>query len=55
LQRGDVVVEFNGHTIDNDDHLVARVGLSQIGSKIPMIIQRSGKLYRTEVVLTDLD
>lgn len=55
LQRGDVVVEFNGHIIDNDDHLVARVGLSQIGNKIPMIIQRGGKLYRTEVMLTDLE
>jgi serine protease Do len=55
LQRGDVVVEFNGHVIDNDDHLVARVGLTEIGSKIPMIIQRDGRLYRTEVVLTDLN
>ncbi len=55
LQKGDIVVEFNGHIIDNDDHLVARVGLTQIGSKIPMIIQREGTLYRTEVILTDLN
>ncbi len=55
LQQGDVVVEFDGHQIDNDDHLVARVGLSEIGSKIPMIIQRDGRLYRTEVVLSDLE
>ncbi len=55
LQRGDIVVEFNGYNIENDDHLVAKVGLCEIGSKIPMIIHRDGKLYRTEVVLTDLN
>ncbi len=54
LQRGDIIVEFSGEPVDNDDHLVARVGLTPIGSKIPMIIYRDGKRYRTEVVLTDM-
>ena len=26
LQRGDIIVEFNGNGVDNDDHLVAQVG-----------------------------
>jgi len=55
LQRGDIIVEFGGNTIENDDHLVARVGLTPIGSKVPLIIYRDGKRYRTEVVLTDLN
>ena len=54
LQRGDIIVEFDGGEVDNDDHLVARVGLTAIGSKVPLIIYRNGKRYRTEVVLTDL-
>ena len=54
LQRGDIIVEFNGSPVDNDDHLVAQVGLTPVGASIPMIIYRGGKRYRTEVVLTDL-
>ena len=55
LQRGDIIVEFGGHSVDNDDHLVTRVGMASIGSKIPMVIFREGNLYRSEVVLTDLN
>ena len=55
LQRGDIIVQFDGSEVDNDDHLVARVGLTPIGSKVPLIIYRDGKRYRTEVVLTDLN
>jgi serine protease Do len=54
LQRGDIVVEFNGRQVDNDDHLVAQVGLTPTGTSIPLIIYRDGKRYRTQVVLTDL-
>jgi len=53
LQRGDIIVEFNGSQVESDDHLVAQVGLTPIGSSVPMIIYRDGKRYRTEVVLTD--
>ena len=54
LQRGDIIVEFAGQTVDSDDHLVAQVGLAKIGETIPMIIYRDGKRYRTDVVLTDI-
>ncbi|MCO8120534.1 trypsin-like peptidase domain-containing protein [Stieleria sp. TO1_6] len=55
LQRGDIIVQFNGRPVDNDDHLVAQVGLTPIGSRIAMIIYRDGKRYRTEVELTDVN
>lgn len=55
LQRGDIIVQFNGNGVDNDDHLVAQVGLTPIGSTVPMIIYRNGKRYRTEVKLTDVN
>lgn len=53
LQRGDIIVEFNGSRVENDDHLVAQVGLTPVGQSIPMVIFRGGKRYRTEVILTD--
>ena len=52
LQNGDIIAEFGDITVDNDDHLVARVGLTPIGTSVPMIIYRNGKRYRTDVVLT---
>ena len=55
LQRGDIIVEFDGKSVENDDHLVARVGMTPIGSTVAMIIYRQGKRYRTDVVLTDLN
>ncbi|MCC9599129.1 trypsin-like peptidase domain-containing protein [Stieleria sp. JC731] len=55
LQRGDIIVEFNGIQVENDDHLVAKVGMTPIGSHIPMIIYRDGKRYRAQVELTDLN
>lgn len=54
MQRGDIIVQFNGRSVDNDDHLVAQVGLTPTGASIPMIIYREGKRYRTSVTLTDL-
>ncbi|WP_409994564.1 S1C family serine protease [Rhodopirellula sp. MGV] len=55
LQRGDIIVQFNGTNVENDDHLVAQVGMTPIGSHIPMVIHRDGKNYRAEVELTDLN
>ncbi|MGB7323909.1 MAG: trypsin-like peptidase domain-containing protein [Rubripirellula sp.] len=54
LQRGDIIVEFGGRAVESDDHLVAQVGLTQVGKSTPMIIYREGKRYRTEVSLTDM-
>ena len=54
IQRGDIIVEFAGNQVDNDDHLVAQVGLTPLDTTVPMIIYRDGKRYRTDVVLVDL-
>ena len=55
LKPGDVIVEFSGHPVENDDHLVARVGLTRIGQTIPMVVYRNGRRHRTEVTLVDFD
>ncbi|MCP4945070.1 MAG: PDZ domain-containing protein, partial [Planctomycetaceae bacterium] len=54
LRSGDIIVLFNGDKVENDDHLVTQVGLTEVGDSIPMIILREGKRYRTDVTLTDL-
>lgn len=53
LRDGDIIVQFNGHQVENDDHLVTQVGMTPVGSNVPMIIYRDGKRYRAEVLLTD--
>jgi len=51
LQKGDVIIQFDSHWIEDDDHLVARVGLAPLDRALEMVILRGGKRYRTEVVL----
>lgn len=53
LRGGDVIVQFNGRQVENDDHLVTQVGMTAVGSNVEMIIYRDGKRYRAEVLLTD--
>lgn len=51
VQEGDVIVEFNGMRIENDGHLVKQVGLTPVGSKVPMVIYRQGTPTRFVAVL----
>lgn len=55
LQRGDVILEFDGHTIENDDHLVTRAGLTIIDREVPVVIYRGGQKYRTTMRIAPLD
>lgn len=54
LQAGDIVLQFDGHFIEDDDHLVARVGMAATEQPIGMVILRNGKRYRTAVTLSEL-
>lgn len=51
LKVGDVIVEFNGQRIENDGHLVERVGLTPVGSHVSMTIYRLGKVQRVSALL----
>lgn len=46
---GDVIVKFDDVDIENDDHLVTCVGLTDAGHEAEVILYRSGKSYRTTV------
>ncbi len=54
LMRGDVILEFDGTNVDNDDHLVTQVGLTPLGQEVPVIISRGGRRYRTNIVVVPL-
>lgn len=54
LQKDDVILQFDGYRIEDDDHLVARVGMAATDQPIEMVILRDGKRYRTEVTLKEM-
>ena len=54
LRRGDLIVGYGEGDVENDDHLVTRVGLTPIGRTVPMIIYRDGRRYRTEITVGPL-
>ncbi len=54
LKTGDIILEFDGRSIDNDGHLVQTVGLTSLGKSITIVILRDGKKYTVQVQLTEL-
>lgn len=55
LQRGDVILEFDGEAVENDDHLVTRAGLTMINREVPVVIYRGGQKYRTTMMIAPLN
>jgi serine protease Do len=55
LQRGDVILEFDGASIENDDHLVTLAGLTVINRDVPVVIYRGGQKYRTSMKIAPLN
>jgi serine protease Do len=53
LRAGDLVLEFDGLSIENDGHLVQTVGLTAVGKSIVMVILRDGKRYQVQVQLVE--
>ena len=53
LQPGDVVLEFDGREIEDDQHLIQVVGYTGVGKEVEMIVLRAGKKIRLRIVLED--
>jgi serine protease Do len=49
LQVDDVILEINGVAIDNDNHLVSMVALTEVGKELPMTVYRGGKSLQLSV------
>jgi serine protease Do len=50
MRAGDVVIEFDGEAVPNTRELVRRVGESEVGSTVPVVVLREGE--RTTLMIT---
>jgi serine protease Do len=49
LQRGDVILRFNGIRVDNDTHLIYLVSLTEVGKEVPLEVFRGGQVIQVAV------
>jgi serine protease Do len=53
LQANDVILEFNGTPVEDANHLINLVSLTDIGKEVPMVIFRDGKSLKMTVKVGD--
>jgi serine protease Do len=49
LQVDDVILEINNVMIDDDNHLVSMVALTEVGKELPILVYRNGQPVRMSV------
>ncbi|OZA30745.1 MAG: protease Do [Hydrogenophilales bacterium 17-61-9] len=54
LRASDVILSFNGKTVENSGDLPRMVGLAKPGAQIPMDVWRKGRVQHLSVVLGEL-
>lgn len=55
VQAGDIILEFNGKTINRSTDLPPVVGSSPVGKALPLVVLRNGKEVEMTVKLQSLD
>ena len=53
LQVDDIILQYDGIPIEDDDHLVNLVGLTTIGKEIPVTVFRDRKVLQMSVKVGD--
>jgi len=53
LQKGDIILQFNGQRITNDSHLVSEVSQTQIGIEVPVTVFRNGSQTTTSIIVRE--
>jgi serine protease Do len=53
IQPEDVILEFNGTQVEDANHLVNMVSLTEVGKEVPIVIFRSGKTLKLSVKVGD--
>lgn len=53
FQPDDVVIKFDNHTIEDDDHLIQVVGFTPVGKEVEVMVFRDGDLVRMPVKLSE--
>jgi serine protease Do len=51
LQRNDVIVEFDGKSVRDDQRFRLMVGNTPVGSKVPIVVVREGKRKTLEITI----
>lgn len=54
MKYGDIILEFDGNVVDNDEHLVQLVGLTAMDRPIEILFLREGQQYKLNVTLVPL-
>ena len=49
LQRGDIVLRFNGIRVENDTHLIYLVSQTDVGKEVPLEVFRAGQVTHVNV------
>ena len=55
IQRGDVIVRFNGVPVNNTWHLINMVSTTPIGQAVELVVNRGGDLVSVRVQVADFD
>jgi serine protease Do len=53
LQVGDVILEFNHVPVEDDNHLISLVSMTEAGTKVPLLVFRDRKTFTVEVELAE--
>ena len=51
VQGDDIIVRFNGASIENDQHLISLVKLSEVGRQVELAILRKGQLVTSQALI----
>lgn len=55
IQKGDVIVRFNGIPVNNTWHLINMVSITPIGQSVPIVVNRAGQEVPLQVTVADFD
>ena len=55
LQRGDVIVEFDGEAIENFDDLPKRVAVTPPGTEVSLVVMRDGRRKKLNATLEEME
>jgi serine protease Do len=53
LEIGDVILQLNGNPIENDDHLINLVALTEVGKEVELLVLRNRETHRIKVKVGD--
>lgn len=53
LQPGDIILQFDGNSIEDDRHLINLVSLTEIGKSVKLLVLRDGESMLVEVAVGD--